>query len=349
MTKTVMKFTAVPYSIGTGASARTGYRPALVPQEPVADLDFCREIVNEKRLAMSPDELLHAMEMVGEVGPAKVAQDGRPRAITKLLKYNRFAQGNLESPTSPWNETCKARICAQLMWEADKLIDASFQNVNSGIGVRLNYVAWVGAQTVINVIKIGRTIGVYGNHMEFIAGDTAKLTVGTADYPLTCTESDVAHAVFSWPAGLSPEAGTTAEFVMKSRGGIEDGQVYTSRKTVTILAGDPPVKQTIAFSNAFAASENYGLQAANPEGLATYVAKGGTRTYDQITVNVKVNGTSAGTVELQRRDATDPTKFSFDDPQTWPAGATIEFSASRDPAKADLYEPATVSVTCTAG
>ncbi|MBP5286155.1 MAG: hypothetical protein ILO34_08645, partial [Kiritimatiellae bacterium] len=39
--------------------------------------DFCREVVSEKRLAMSPEELLHAMEMVGEVGPAKVAQDGR--------------------------------------------------------------------------------------------------------------------------------------------------------------------------------------------------------------------------------------------------------------------------------
>jgi len=238
MAKPVMKFTAVPYSIGSGAQVRSGYRPALEPQDPVVDLDFCTEIVNEKRLAMSPDELLHAMEMVGEVGPAKVAQDGRPRAITKLLKYNRFAQGNLESPTSPWNETCKARICAQLMWDADKFIDATFQNVNAGIGVRLNYVAWKGAQTVINVVKIGKQIGAYGNHMEFLAGDTAYLTVGTTDYPLTCIESDVAHALFSWPAGLAPEAGTPAEFVMKSRGGVEDGQVYTSKKTVTILAGD---------------------------------------------------------------------------------------------------------------
>jgi len=82
-------------------------------------------------------------------------------------------------------------------------------------------------------------LAAYGNHMEWITDDTATLTVGTTSYPLTCTESDVAHAVFSWPAGLNPEAGTQAEFLMKSRGGIEEGQVYTSKKTVTILAADP--------------------------------------------------------------------------------------------------------------
>ena len=38
--------------------------------------------------------------MVGEVGPKKVAEDGRPRAVTKLLKWNRYAQGKLESPTN---------------------------------------------------------------------------------------------------------------------------------------------------------------------------------------------------------------------------------------------------------
>jgi len=239
MAKPVIKFSAVAYQVGTGTQIRTGYRPQLEAQDGRYDLDFCKEVVTEKRLAMSPEELLHAMEMVGEVGPAKVAEDGRPRGITKLLKYNRYAQGNLESPTSPWNESCKAVIRPQLMWDADKAIDATFENVMSGIGVKLNYVAWVGAKTVINVVKIGKQIGVYGNHMEFIVGDTATLTVGTQVYTLTCVESDVAHAIFAWPAGLAPEAGTLAEFVMKSRGGVEDGQVYTSKKTVTILAADP--------------------------------------------------------------------------------------------------------------
>jgi len=241
MAKTIIKFTAVPYQVGSGEQMRTGLRPQLEAQNGLYDLDFCKEVVTEKRLAMSPEELLHAMEMVGEVGPAKVASDGRPRGITKLLKYNRYAQGNLESPTSPWNDSCKAYIRAQLLCDAEKTIDASFQNVNEGIGVKLNYVAWLGAKSVINVVKVGKAFAAYGNHMEFLTGDTATLTIGTTSYPLTCTESDVAHAVFSWPTGLNPEAGTTAEFVMKSRGGIEDGQIYTSKKTVTILAGDPPV------------------------------------------------------------------------------------------------------------
>jgi len=249
MAKAIIKFSAVPYQVGSGTQIRTGLRPQLEPQTGLYDLDFCKEVVSDKRLAMSPDELLHAMEMVGEVGPAKVASDGRPRGITKLLKFNRYAQGNLESPTSPWNETCKAYVRAQLMWDAEKIIDASFQNVLSGVGVKLNYVAWLGAQSVINVVKIGKSFAAYGNHMEFIAGDTATLTVGTTDYPLTCTESDVAHAVFSWPAGLAPEAGTTAEFVMKSRGGVEDGQVYTSKKTVTIIAGDPVPLKRIALTD----------------------------------------------------------------------------------------------------
>jgi len=241
MAKPIIKFSAVPYQVGSGTQIRTGLRPQLEAQNGLYDLDFCKEVVNEKRLSMSADELLHAMEMVGEVGPAKVASDGRPRGITKLLKFNRYAQGNLESPTSPWNETCRAYVRAQLMWDAEKEIVATFQNVDEGIGVKLNYVAWVGAQSVTNVVKIGKLIGVYGNHMEFLAGDTAQLTVGTTVYPLVCTESDVAHAVFAWPAGLAPEAGTLAEFLMKSRGGIEEGQVYTSKKTVTILAADAPL------------------------------------------------------------------------------------------------------------
>ena len=97
MAKPVLKFTAVAYDV----NGHTGYRPQLEQQKSVADLDFCREVVTEKRLSMSAEELLHALEMVGEVGPQKVAEDGRPRAVTKLLKWNRYAQGKLESPTSP--------------------------------------------------------------------------------------------------------------------------------------------------------------------------------------------------------------------------------------------------------
>ena len=52
MAKPILKFTAVPYGIGEFK----GYRPQLEAQNPVSDLDFCREVVTEKRLAMSADE-----------------------------------------------------------------------------------------------------------------------------------------------------------------------------------------------------------------------------------------------------------------------------------------------------
>lgn len=237
MGKPTMKFDVVAYSLGT----KTGYRPVLLPQDAVADLDFCREVVSEKRLAMSPEELLHAMEMVGEVGPAKVAQDGRPRAITKLLKYNRFAQGTVDSPTSAWNASCRAYVRPQLMSEGTKEIVATFVNVNDGINVKLDNVTWIGARSVVNVLKTGERFAAYGKHMEFIEGDSASLAVGEDEYPLVCIDSDVAHAVFAWPEGLAPEAGTQAEFRMKSRGGVVDGEVYPTKKTVTIIAGDTPL------------------------------------------------------------------------------------------------------------
>ena len=70
MAKPVIKFDAVAYNL----DGKTGYRPQLEAQSGVYDLDFCKEVVNEKRLAMSPDELLHAT-----AGPAKPASpDARP-------------------------------------------------------------------------------------------------------------------------------------------------------------------------------------------------------------------------------------------------------------------------------
>jgi len=261
MAKPIIKFTAVPYQIGNGETTYTGYRPQLESQQPLSDLAFCQEVVTEKRLSMSADELLHAMEMVGEVGPAKVATDGRPRAITKLIKFDRKARGRLESPTDSWNDSCKARINVQLLWDAEKYVDATFRNVNEGIGVRLNYVAWIGAQAVTNVVKVGKQFVAYGNHMEWLTGDTATLIVGETPYALTCTESDVAHAVFNWPAGLNPEEGTVATFVMKSRGGVAEGEVYTSKKDVTILANDDPflITKTTSASgeNKLKAFENF--------------------------------------------------------------------------------------------
>lgn len=237
MAKPVIKFSAVAYDIG----GKQGYRPQLESQGGIYDLDFCTEVVNEKRLAMSPDELYHAMLMCGEVAAKKVALDGRPRGITRLIKWNRFAKGKLESPSSPWNNTCKAVIRPQLLTEAEHVLDATFVNVTEGIGVNLANVTWIGAKSVLNVLKIGADFAANGNHMEFIAGDSAALIFEETEYALVCKESDVARAVFAFPTELAHlEAGTQVQFVMKSRGGIEGGQVYTSKKTVTIIGGDTP-------------------------------------------------------------------------------------------------------------
>lgn len=285
MAKPILKFAAVPYEIGEFK----GYRPQLEAQQQVSDLDFCREVVTEKRLSMSAEELLHALEMVGEVGPQKVAEDGRPRAITKLLKWNRFAQGKLESPTSPWNGSCKAAIRAQLLTDAEKLIDASFVNVNTGIGVKLDNVTWIGAKSVQNVIRVGADFAAYGRHMEFIADgetpDKAWLEFDGEKYDLVNKSSDVSRAVFGFPATLAGiEPGTQVLFRMESRGGIADGQIYPSKKEVTVIAGDTPVPPTvndiaseghegeIVSGTAFAAKGS-GLDAFDTEGGDTVKVK----------------------------------------------------------------------------
>jgi len=180
------------------------------------------------------------------------------------------------------------------MFEATKAIDASFVNVMAGIGVKLNNVAWLGAKTVTNVVKIGKQFAAYGNHMEWLTGDSAKLTVGTTDYALTCVESDVAHAVFNWPAGLAPEAGTLAKFEMKSRGGVEDGEVYTSKKEVTVLAADPLPPPTITcFSTRATGTDDHAYDMATKgyvRGTNLTLGTGGT-----VTVERKASGASAWT------------------------------------------------------
>ena len=261
MAKPTIKFNTYAFDLG----GNTGYRPQLESQDGIYDLDFCKEVVTEKRLSMSADELLHALEMVGEVAPAKVAADGRPRGVTKLLKWNRFAYGSLESPTSAWGGNCRAVLKPQLMTDAEKELEATFVNVNDGINVKVNNVAWLGAQSVTNVVKIGKQFAAYGNHMEFIVGkDHAFLKVGEVEYPLTCVESDVAHAVFNWPAELVCEAGTQATFMMFSRGGVQDGEVYTSKKNVTVIDGVIDPKVTKMYSPGH---EDDGKIAANPTSI----------------------------------------------------------------------------------
>ena len=242
MAKPVFMFSAVPYEVGD----YKGLRPQLTNKEAVCDIDLCREVVNERRLPTSPEELMHAFEVLADVAMKKVAEDGRPRAITRLIKWMPYANGKLESPDSPWGKECKAVIRAVLLGDAVKTLDATFRNVNEGIRVKLNDVTFIGAKTVQNVIKIGAKFSANGNHMEMLEGDTAELIVDEVSYPLVCEGSDVSHARYDFPEALyGAEPGTQAIFVQKCRGGIADGQVYTVKKVVTILASDTPLTPKI--------------------------------------------------------------------------------------------------------
>ena len=250
MTKPTIPFDTVFFDLD---GTRRGYRPVLKTGEPVANLDFAAEVVNEKRLSASPYEALHIVQAFAEVGPQKVAEDGRPRCIHGFIKWVPVGGGSLESPDSAWDpKTCTAKIKPLLLTDAIRVMDANFANVNSGIGVKLNNVTYIGATKVQNVIKAGEPFAAYGNHMEFIAGDTAKLSYqdGNRKYEvaLDCTTSDVSKAEFAFPqelAGLEP--GTQLVFEMHSRGGVEAGQAYVSRKQVTLLAytGDNPLVASV--------------------------------------------------------------------------------------------------------
>ena len=299
MGKPTIKFNAVAFDV----NGYTGYRPQLESQEGVMDLDFCKEVVNEKRLPTSPEELLHDIEMLAEVATAKLCEDGRPRGITKLIKWNRYGKGNLESPTSAWNSSCHARIVPQLMADSEKEIDANFVNINDGINVKLYNVTWLGAKNVTNVVKIGKPFAAYGNHMEWLDGDKAVLIIGTNEYPLTCTDSDVAHAVFAWPAGLEPEEGTAATFRMASRGGVVEGEVYTSKKGVTVLAGDTPLAPII--DKLYSDARTDGKVAVNPKKLVIEGAALATATKDNVVFKcagdvMSIPATASWTFEANR-------------------------------------------------
>ena len=246
MAKTIVKFTTVPYDV----NGHTGYRPQLEPTAAISDMDFCEEVVKEKNLNMSAYELKHGVEALFEVGPQLVAKDARPRAITKLLKFAPFASGRLENANSTWDDaTCKCKIRPVMLNDAEKEVDGSFQNTNDATVARLNYVTYLGAQNVQNVIMDDKEIGAYGNYMQFDAslGDSAALVYEDADgveqsIALTCESSDIAHAVFAFPAALKRiEAGKTLTFKMVSRCGIEGNAPSTNTKKVTWLGSDDPV------------------------------------------------------------------------------------------------------------
>jgi len=247
MAKPVIYFKGVKYKAGT----LIGYRPQLEVANKVTDFDLADEICIEKRLSMSPEELLHAVKTTLLTVPQLVQKDGRVREFTNLLSWNRTASGKLEAATSPWNETCKANIKVQLKKDTKGVIDGQFINEVAMPTPRLDNVTFVGATSVQNVIKVGTAFAAYGRQMQFNAalGDTAYLWHEGTQYALTCTTSDAAHAVFAWPSNFpSIEQGTMIQFVMKSRAGIEGAAATTTQKSVVLIAATLPRVSVTSFT-----------------------------------------------------------------------------------------------------
>lgn len=221
-----------------------GYRPQLEAATKKKDLMLAEEIVLENRLSTSPEELLHDIQTVLEYCPRAVANDGIVREFSGLLTFNRLASGRLNGPGGEWNDTCKAYVRAQLLKDGKQLIDGRFINEEASGIPKIDNVTYIGAQEVTNCIKIGKQFAAYGRYMQFdaTAGDTAYLTDGYDNYALTCASSDVAHAVFNYPSGMTLQPGVRLNFVMQSRAGVEGGGVYTSTKRdLLLLPGDEEI------------------------------------------------------------------------------------------------------------
>ena len=239
-----MQFTGRSYNIG----GKTGFFPQFVNVKKVDDEEFMEEVVKEKGLALTAYELLHGVEAVLECGPKFVANDGRARAVSKYLKYTPVAEGNLDAETGTWNSSCRAYVNTQLLADATKEITGSFKNTSTANTPKLNYVTYVGAEDAQNVIMDDKSIGAYGNYMQFDAelGDSAELiytdsTGAEQSIALTCASSDIAHAVFDFPAALKAiEAGKTLTFKMVSRCGKAEYAATTNTKKVTWLGSSDP-------------------------------------------------------------------------------------------------------------
>jgi len=239
MANNTIYFKGVKYKAGT----TEGWRPSFVAQNAVDEQELAEKVCLECGLAMSPSELMMGFRSVLERAPQYVAADGRTRQVNNLMKWYASATGNLDSEGGAWNDTCKGSVKVSLLKAAKATLAGPFANVNATEGAKIDNVTWIGAESVINIVKPGQPFAAYGRNMQFDAtkGDTAKLTTGQADHPLTCTASDAAHAVFAWPTGYNPEPGTRVTFVLHSRGGVEGGAFTDVGKVVTTIDGTVPL------------------------------------------------------------------------------------------------------------
>ena len=288
MSKPIIKFKGVRYSVG----GNQGWRPQLESATKFTDLQVAEEIVLAKRMSMSPEELLHCIKTVITTVPELVATDGIVREFKSLLCWNRTASGKLDSQAGAWNATCRAKVKLQQLKDCKFDIDARFVNEIDAPTAKLDNVTFIGANEVYNVLKKGTAFAAYGRNMQMITGDEATLTVNGTKHTLTCTSSDVAHAVFSWPAAITGiESGTPALFEMTSRGGSAEGVWAYNKKNVVILVEDVPTTAFTKIVDAEHSSSNTDYIGSTSTGYGLYGTKLGVTGYQ---LEVKYKSSEAG-------------------------------------------------------
>lgn len=330
----IIKFRGVRYKAGE----HEGWRPSLEKATKVADLALAEEIVLKKRMSMSPDELYHAIRTTLETVPELVAEDGRERVFTKLVTYGRSVSGKLESEGGAWNESCRCRVRASLMKDCKLPVNCDFRNVVEQPKPVIRSIAWNGAQLVENVVKVGSPFTAYGRNMLMLPGDSASIRVGDEQRALYCTESDVAHATFSWPTAFAPEAGSPATFVMFSTGGVEGGEHFTVSKPCTVIAADVLPSITVSSFTFDRAKGTMHIVGEHLDAVAGYHAdpQGGSAHF--IPANVLTNDIP---VPVEFR-TTDGRTGMCDAPEGFPTVGMVSVVLTPDPSKSRDQEPIVV-------
>ena len=319
MAKPILKYDVRAWKM----AGKTGYYPVRKEVDKVEDEDLAEEVRKEAGFSCTAEEAYRIVCAFLTWCPRLVSRDGRTRSINKQLTWKAKLRGSFDTPDAAWNDKCSARVCASVLSAAKLDIDATFRNVNAGVGVSLDNVTYIGAQGIQNVIKPGVNFAAYGDHMEMLDGDTANLIYGETVIPLVKVSSDVSKAEFEFPMEASAiPADANVVFELRSRGGVEDGQVYVNRKTITMGAysGNPIIAY---FEQAGKARGEFGVDA---DAIVTIKGAGFTRPN---IISAKFGKLEAGGNSFAY--AFNPTAITVIDANT----VTCKVSAAEDPDQTD--------------
>lgn len=253
--KLVVYFEPVP--ISPTVDPRGGYALKMKEQQMVSGDSVFEEVVKEKTLPISAELLEFSFRCVLSTMAERVSRDCRPRKIGNYLKASAYLRGRVESPYSPFDpNTCSCAIIFTSLSGVMKSVNTEkyvrFVNTKTGLRVVIDRVVYEGCvdSSQIATIMRGKGIAVTGLNCQWLAGDTCTLVwkdeegvEHTAD--IVPTSSTVTEMHFAWPEALADvPANSEIEMRFKTRGGIEDGEVQSNNKPVTLI--EATIEPTIA-------------------------------------------------------------------------------------------------------